>query len=198
MKQLWIPPINPAPGSHTRLQYCSRPALGLRVGSFKPTIAVISRPIIFVVPIGVVYRVLCLVSGRIDERERLRDHDVLLGHPKYSTCRLKVCYSLEGLRAGPHGRWRNLLSAAIIEVTSMQMFIAELSTAIERVEFERSWRSVPAVDGDQRRVEFNFVGRKISAIIDSESAERWPSASFYRAFSAAVHRVDRDCNIRWL
>ena len=80
----------------------------------------------------------------------------------------------------------------------MQMFIAELSAEIEKVEFERSWRSVPSVDGDQRKVVFAFVGRKISAIIDSDSAERWPSASFYRAFSAAVHRIDRACNIRWL
>lgn len=90
------------------------------------------------------------------------------------------------------------LCAAIIEVNAMQMFIAELSTEIEKVEFEKSWQSVPAVDGDQRRVEFTFVGRKISAIINSDSAERWPSASFYQAFSAAVHRIDRACNIRWL
>lgn len=80
----------------------------------------------------------------------------------------------------------------------MQMFIAELSTAIEKVEFERSWRSVPSADGERRKVEFTFVGRKISAIIDSDLAERWPSASFYRAFNAAVHRIDRACNIRWL
>ena len=80
----------------------------------------------------------------------------------------------------------------------MQMFIAELSMAIEKAAFERSWCSVPAVDGDRRKIEFTFVGRKISAIIDSDSAERWPSASFYQAFSAAVHRIDRACNIRWL
>ena len=80
----------------------------------------------------------------------------------------------------------------------MQIFIAELSTAIEKVEFEKSWRSVPSVDGDRRKVEFTFAGRKISALIESETAERWPSASFYRAFTAAVHRIDRACNIRWL
>ena len=80
----------------------------------------------------------------------------------------------------------------------MQIFIAELSMAIDKVEFERSWRSAPSVDGDQRKVKFTFGGRKISAIIDSDSAGRWPSASFYRAFSAAVHRIDRACNIRWL
>ena len=93
---------------------------------------------------------------------------------------------------------RMSLCAAIVEVTSMQMFIAELSTAIEKGEFERSWHSVPSIDFDRRKVEFTFVGRKISAIIESDSAERWPSASFYRAFSAAVHRIDHACNIRWL
>jgi hypothetical protein len=80
----------------------------------------------------------------------------------------------------------------------MQMFIAELSTPIDKVEFERSWRSAPSGDGPQPTAEFTFVGRKVSALIDSDSSERWSAANFYRAFSAAVRRLDRDCNIRWL
>ena len=48
----------------------------------------------------------------------------------------------EGMPAGPH-RWvaKRPLFAAINEVTSMQRFVAVLSTAIEKAEFERSWRS---------------------------------------------------------
>ncbi len=80
----------------------------------------------------------------------------------------------------------------------MQRFVAELSTAIEKAEFERSWCVDQSPDEKQPKVEFKFVGRKVSAVIDSDSLERWPSASFYRAFSAAVRRIDRACNIRWL
>ena len=79
-----------------------------------------------------------------------------------------------------------------------QMFIAELSTPIDRVEFERSWLSAPSASGPQPPAKFAFVGRKISALIDTDSPERWSSANFRQAFSAAVRRIDRNCNIRWL
>ena len=80
----------------------------------------------------------------------------------------------------------------------MQRFVAELSTAIEQAEFERSWRSNPTPDGERTKVEFTFSGRRVSVVIDSDSAQRWASASFYRTFSAAVRRVDEACNVRWL
>jgi hypothetical protein len=80
----------------------------------------------------------------------------------------------------------------------MQRFIAELSTAIEEAAFERSWRSDQSLHEKQPNVKFTFSGRRVSAVIDSESSERWASASFYRTFSAAVRRVDQACNIRWL
>jgi hypothetical protein len=81
----------------------------------------------------------------------------------------------------------------------MQRFVAELSTVIEQAAFEQSWRNDPALDDTQKtNVDFAFDGRRVSALIDSDRLERWPSASFYRTFSAAVRRVDRSCNIRWL
>jgi hypothetical protein len=80
----------------------------------------------------------------------------------------------------------------------MQRFIAELSTAIEQADFERSWRSEQSLHDKQPNVRFTFSGRRVSAIVDSDSSERWVSSSFYRTFSAAVRRVDQACNIRWL
>ena len=79
----------------------------------------------------------------------------------------------------------------------MQRFVAELSTTIEEVEFQKSWLSDQSLNG-QPKVEFTFAGRRISAVIDSDSSNRWLTASFYQVFSAAIRRVDRACNIRWL
>jgi hypothetical protein len=78
----------------------------------------------------------------------------------------------------------------------MQRFIAELSSAIEEADFERSWCS--DLNDKQPKVKFTFNGRRVSALVDSDSSERWDSSSFYRIFSAAVRRVDHACNIRWL
>lgn len=80
----------------------------------------------------------------------------------------------------------------------MQRFVAELSTPIREDEFERSWRSDQSLNDEQLNVRFTFTGCRVSAVIDSRSAERWASPSFYRTFSAAVRRVDHSCNIRWL
>jgi len=86
----------------------------------------------------------------------------------------------------------------INEVISMQRFVAELSTPIEKADFERSWRSDRSLNDKQSKIEFTFDRRRVSAVIDWDSSERWASASFYRTFSAAVRRSDRACNIRWL
>ena len=80
----------------------------------------------------------------------------------------------------------------------MQRFVAELSAPIEQAAFERSWRSDESLNAEQANVEFTFDRRRVSAVIHSDSPERWLSASFYRTFSAAVRRIDRECNIRWL
>jgi hypothetical protein len=80
----------------------------------------------------------------------------------------------------------------------MQRFVAELSVAIEKADFERSWRSGQALNDKQPKVEFTFDGRRVSASIDTDLSEHWASASFYQTFSAAIRRVDRACNIRWL
>ena len=79
----------------------------------------------------------------------------------------------------------------------MQRFVAELSTTIEESAFERSWQSDQSLD-TQPKVEFTFSGRRVSAIVASDSIGHWPTASFYRIFSAAIRRIDRTCNIRWL
>jgi hypothetical protein len=84
------------------------------------------------------------------------------------------------------------------EVLLMQRFIAELSTPIEQAAFERSWRSDESINGKHPKAEFSFDHCRVMAVINSDAAERWVSTSFYRMFSAAVRRIDRNCNIRWL
>ena len=83
------------------------------------------------------------------------------------------------------------------EVNSMQRFVAELSTPIEEADFERSWRSDRALNDKHPKVIFTFSGRRVSALIDSDSPERWDSSNFYRVFSDAIRRVDHACNVRW-
>jgi hypothetical protein len=84
------------------------------------------------------------------------------------------------------------------KVISMQRFVAELSTPIEKADFEKSWRSDLSLDEKQLETAFTFDSRRVLAIIDWSSSERWASASFYRTFSAAIRRVNGACNIRWL
>ncbi len=79
----------------------------------------------------------------------------------------------------------------------MQRFIAELSTTIEEAAFDRSWHSDQSLN-TQPNVKFTFVGHRVSAIVNSDSSDYWPTASFYRVFSAAIRRIDGACNIRWL
>lgn len=80
----------------------------------------------------------------------------------------------------------------------MQRFVAELSTLIEQAAFERSWHCDESLIGMQPKVEFTFDHRRVMAVIDSDPSERWVSTSFYRTFSAAIRRIDRNCNVRWL
>jgi hypothetical protein len=93
---------------------------------------------------------------------------------------------------------RRSFPAAIKEVTSMQRFIAELSTAIQEADFENSWCSDQSLRNKQPKVKFTFSSRRVSAVVDPDSLERWASSSFCRTFSAAVRRVDQACNVRWL
>lgn len=80
----------------------------------------------------------------------------------------------------------------------MQRFVAELSIPIDKTEFERSWHSDPSLNDKQPNVEFVFDGSRVSAVIDSNPSERWPSSTFHRAFSEAIRRLDRVCSVRWL
>ena len=80
----------------------------------------------------------------------------------------------------------------------MQRFVAELSVPIEQAAFERSWHGDESLNGKRPKVEFTFDHRRVLAIINSDASERWVSTNFYRTFSAAVRRIDRNCNIRWL
>jgi hypothetical protein len=79
----------------------------------------------------------------------------------------------------------------------MQRFVAELSSPIDKTEFERSWHSDPALNRETK-VEFVFVAQRVSVVVHSDSEAQWPSASFHGTFSAAIRRLDRLCNIRWL
>ena len=67
--------IGPAPRCHAGLQGCSRPVLSLRVRTVKPAIAVVRRPVIFIVAIRVVHGVLGLISPWIDKCKGLARHD---------------------------------------------------------------------------------------------------------------------------
>jgi len=83
------------------------------------------------------------------------------------------------------------------EVVFMQRFVAELSSAIEKVEFEKSWNGDPE-RGAEPKVEFAFSGRRVSAVVHSDIAHQWPMANFHRTFSAAIRRLNGLCNVRWL
>jgi hypothetical protein len=79
----------------------------------------------------------------------------------------------------------------------MQRFVAELSKPIDKTDFEASWHSNPAI-GVEPKVDFVFAGQRVSVLVHSDARGQWPSASFYRTFSAAVRRLNPICNIRWL
>ena len=79
----------------------------------------------------------------------------------------------------------------------MQRFMAELSNPVNQADFERSWHSDPALNGDPK-VEFVFAGQRVSAVVHTDPTAQWPSAGFRLSFSAAIRRLDRVCNIRWL
>jgi hypothetical protein len=75
--------------------------------------------------------------------------------------------------------------------------MAELSSPVDKTEFERSWHSDPSLI-DEPRVEFVFVGQTVSAVVHSDFAGQWPAVSFHETFNAAIRRLNRACNIRWL
>ena len=79
----------------------------------------------------------------------------------------------------------------------MQRFVAELSSPVDKIEFERSWHSDPTLSSEPK-VEFVFAGQTVSALVHSDTAGKWPSASFHQTFSAAIRRLNHACNIRWL
>jgi hypothetical protein len=79
----------------------------------------------------------------------------------------------------------------------MQRFMAELSSPVDKAEFERFWHGDPTLS-HQMRVEFVFVGQIVSAVVHSDFAGQWSSASFHETFTAAIRRLNRACNIRWL
>lgn len=79
----------------------------------------------------------------------------------------------------------------------MQRFMAELSSPVDKTEFERSWHSDQTLSAEPK-VEFSFAGQTVSAVVHSNLAAQWPSASFHNTFSAAIRRLNRACNIRWL
>ena len=79
----------------------------------------------------------------------------------------------------------------------MQRFIAELSSVIEKAEFDRLWQSETSARAELR-VDFAFDGRRISATIHSESDSPWDSQSFRRAFSRVIRRISASCNVRWI
>jgi hypothetical protein len=90
-----------------------------------------------------------------------------------------------------------IIPDAHYEVVLMQRFVAELSTPIDKAEFEKSWQSDSALNPEPK-VEFAFAGKRVSVIVHTETTAQWPSASFHRSFSAAIRRLDGVCNVRWL
>ena len=82
-------------------------------------------------------------------------------------------------------------------MVAMQRFIAELSNLVDNSEFERSWQSDTARKPDFK-VEFVFSGRRVFITVHSDLPGEWPADDFYRIFTAAIRRIDRSCNVRWL
>jgi len=80
----------------------------------------------------------------------------------------------------------------------MQRFVAELSAEIEEAKFVIAWRDSQSPNQIKPNVDFAFVGRRVSVVINSDSSDHWPSATFHRIFSAAIRSIDGACNIRWL
>jgi hypothetical protein len=83
-------------------------------------------------------------------------------------------------------------------VIYVQRFVAELSTEIEAAKFDKAWRDGQSPNQTKPNVDFAFVGRRVSAVINSDSSDRWPSTSFHQTFSAAIRSIDGACNVRWL
>jgi len=79
----------------------------------------------------------------------------------------------------------------------MQRFMAKLSSPVDKAEFEKSWQKDTALNHEPN-VEFFFVGQTVSAVVHSDYAGQWSSASFHDTFNAAIRRLNRACNIRWL
>jgi hypothetical protein len=70
--------VGAASRGHTGLQCGSRPGLGFSERRIETMVAVVRRPVEFIVAIGLVYRILRLVAARIDERKRLAGHEALV------------------------------------------------------------------------------------------------------------------------
>ena len=79
----------------------------------------------------------------------------------------------------------------------MQRFIAELSSPIDKGDFERTWENDSAVNPDFH-VDFVFAGRTVSITIEAGLLDRWQSHDFRRIFSGVIRRLDQNCNVRWL
>jgi len=79
----------------------------------------------------------------------------------------------------------------------MQVFVAVLSNAIDRGEFEKSW-NLDCGSNLFPGAGFAFAGRKISLMLQPGPDGRWQTESVHRTFSSAVRRVDQSCNIRWM
>jgi hypothetical protein len=71
----------------------------------------------------------------------------------------------------------------------MQRFMAELSSPVDKTEFERSWHSDPTLTHEPK-VEFVFVGQTVSAVVHSDFAGQWSSASFHETLNAAIRRLN--------
>jgi hypothetical protein len=54
----------------------------------------------------------------------------------------------------------------------MQRFMAEVSSPVDKAEFERSWHSDPTLSHEPS-VEFVFVGKTVSAVVHSDFAGQW-------------------------
>lgn len=79
----------------------------------------------------------------------------------------------------------------------MQRFMARLSSSVDKAAFERSWQSDRTLS-EEPRVEFYFAGQTVSAVVHSDYAGQWSSASFHETFNAAIRRLNSACNIDWL
>ena len=78
----------------------------------------------------------------------------------------------------------------------MQRFIAILDRPIDEEKFKEAWAKNK--DLTSPPVEFQLSGERAIIIVHSSASAPWDETNFRTIFQLATHRVDPNCNVRWV